>query len=184
MDTIWLIRHAEKPAGDIGGVDENGAADLESLTPKGWERAGAWAVYFEGKVPTPTAIYASPNAKLKDKQAGIDDGSHSKRPVQTITPYADAVHTSLDQRFLKGEETALAAAVTDVLAARHGDVVVCWQHEDLPAIATALGATGVPAKWDGARFDMIWKLTRTAADKPLVLEPQYPGLLAGDLTHA
>jgi hypothetical protein len=183
MDAIWLIRHAEKPTGDIVGDDENGATDPESLIPKGWERAGAWAVYLKGEVPAPTAIFASPDEKHKDKQAGVKDGSHSKRPVQTITPYADVVDVELDQRFLKGEETALAAAITKALAAQHGNVIVCWQHEAIPDIAKALGATNVPEKWDGARFDMIWKLTR-AASGSFDLAPLYPGLLAGDLTHA
>jgi hypothetical protein len=33
---IYLIRHAEKPKDGCKGVDENGAADDKSLSPRGW----------------------------------------------------------------------------------------------------------------------------------------------------
>ena len=57
---IYLIRHAEKPKDGCKGVDENGAADDKSLTPRGWRRAGAWAVYFgpNGQLPPPQHLYA------------------------------------------------------------------------------------------------------------------------------
>ena len=38
---ILLIRHAEKPDGQDGGVNVDGACDEKSLTVRGWQRAGA-----------------------------------------------------------------------------------------------------------------------------------------------
>ncbi len=40
--TIMLIRHAEKPGGDDGGVDQKGDADKHNLIVRGWQRAGAF----------------------------------------------------------------------------------------------------------------------------------------------
>jgi hypothetical protein len=41
--TVLLVQHAEKPLGDLPpfGVTEQGVVDTESLTPRGWQRAGA-----------------------------------------------------------------------------------------------------------------------------------------------
>ena len=63
--TIYMIRHAEKPNG-IGpaGIDESGNPDGESLTPRGWQRAGAWTELFapslaDSVLTTPTSLFAS-----------------------------------------------------------------------------------------------------------------------------
>src|SRR5262249_5826382 len=46
MPTILVIRHAEKPEGDDLGVDQKGNPTPESLIVRGWQRAGALAVFF------------------------------------------------------------------------------------------------------------------------------------------
>ena len=33
---IMIIRHAEKPAGEVAGVSINGSEDSEDLTVRGW----------------------------------------------------------------------------------------------------------------------------------------------------
>ncbi|MEA2814532.1 MAG: hypothetical protein QOI93_2229, partial [Rhodospirillaceae bacterium] len=61
--TILIIRHADKPEpGGDGGVDAVGVPDKNSLTPRGWQRAGIWAELFAPSVgqqrvlPEPSAI--------------------------------------------------------------------------------------------------------------------------------
>ena len=42
---ILVIRHAERPGAAFGeGITESGSLDEESLTVRGWQRAGALAV--------------------------------------------------------------------------------------------------------------------------------------------
>ena len=43
---VMLLRHAEKPLGDgpPRGVTIDGTPDLESLTPRGWQRGGGNAL--------------------------------------------------------------------------------------------------------------------------------------------
>ena len=45
---IIAIRHGEKPDDDgrIFGVDVNGRNDPHSLSPRGWQRAGALVGFF------------------------------------------------------------------------------------------------------------------------------------------
>jgi len=64
--TILIIRHAEKPepGGDIG-INSQGQPDKESLTPRGWQRAGAWVQLFappsgqNALLPQPNALFAA-----------------------------------------------------------------------------------------------------------------------------
>jgi hypothetical protein len=46
-DRIMFIRHAEKPRVDVAiRLEADGTADPESLTVRGWQRAGALARFF------------------------------------------------------------------------------------------------------------------------------------------
>lgn len=60
-------------------------------------------------------------------------------------------------------------------------VLICWDHERIPAIAAALPTapgTQIP-DWPDHRFDMIWSLTRQdTAEYEFSQLPQL--LLAGD----
>jgi hypothetical protein len=58
-------------------------------------------------------------------------------------------------------------------------VLICWRHGQIPAMATALGARDVPAKWPDERFDLIWRLDYSGAAAPKFrIVPQL--LLYGD----
>ncbi|MBI3446758.1 MAG: hypothetical protein HY055_15695 [Magnetospirillum sp.] len=178
--TIMIIRHAEKPYGDHQGVTPKGNDDKDSLIVTGWQRAGALASLFDARLPlaetvlpVPAALYASDPEKLPN-----GDGSHSKRPLQTITPLADKLGLEVNLSFAKGEEAQLAAT----LAGLSGHVLVAWQHESILAIATPLmgSSTGLPTAWPDNRFDVVWVFQRTALGKPFTFRQVCQNLLAGD----
>src|ERR1700741_2498800 len=106
---IMLIRHAERPTGD-GGVMQDGTANPEALTARGWQRANALVQLFvppdghftNPDLATPRTIFAS----------GIGHHSKSLRPQQTVTPLAAKLGLSINTNFLKGDESALAQAAT------------------------------------------------------------------------
>src|SRR5271155_4746794 len=86
--TILIIRHAEK-------LDKGES----ELFPDGVDRAGLLpkAIYPGGSLPTPQVIFAAAQS------------AHSNRSVQTITPLAQALHLSIDDRFSDNDYKALAA---------------------------------------------------------------------------
>ena len=180
--SILIIRHAEKPdaAGD-GGVNSLGQADPKSLTPRGWQRAGAWVQVFspalgrDSALPQPAAIFAS--APLKPLEKG-DDGSKSRRPLETVTPLAARLGVTVDLRFTKGQEAALAGTISQV----PGVVLVCWQHEDILAIAKALDPSpqGLPAAWPGSRFNVVFQFSQTDEILPWSFQQIVPVMLDGD----
>jgi hypothetical protein len=61
----------------------------------------------------------------------------------------------------------ITTAVTTALAAP-GTVLICWQHEDIPTIATTIASlsqlsvtptppsTWPPPTWPGSRYDLVW----------------------------
>ena len=85
-------------------------------------------------------------------------GSHSRRPLQTVTPLAAALALDPVTTHTKGEEHALVA---DALA-RPGTVLICWQHQDIPLIGNLIvgDRTTVPQSWPEDRYDLIWVFDR------------------------
>lgn len=170
-DQIVVIRHAQKPTRKPRrrGIREDGAADPESLSVRGWQHAGALAAVFVGPGPgagdpvvaRPDVIFAAGAGKKKATIGGrvVKVGSHSRRPIQTVTPLAAALDLTPVTAYTKGEERALVA---DALG-RAGVVLICWQHQDIPAIGNLIvgDATTVPQNWPEDRYDLIWVFDRT-----------------------
>ena len=156
LKRVMLIRHAEKPIDGIGGVDLSGRPDPESLTPLGWQRAGALARFFfprsgsnASPVSTPDAIFA----------AGVGPGSTSKRSIQTASPLAKLLSQNRSVPFItKYLKNDLESLVEDVLA-REGCVLLVWEHKLLASLVEKL-TSGVhrPSEWSETCFDRLWIL--------------------------
>jgi hypothetical protein len=182
---IMIIRHAEKPSSDDPdvppyGVSDIGDKDPESLTIRGWQRAGALTCFFDPEygqpqnshLAKPQFLYAS---KLKNPKHG------SLRPYETIIPLAEKLRLKINNNFTKGKEEKM---VEDALQ-KSGVVLICWQHENIPTstnggpgIAKYILDTGsynfsqvpqclllkdspdpikgAPDKWPDDRFDVVW----------------------------
>jgi len=172
---VMIIRHGEKPLVKRQvpfGLTFDGQEDWESLTIRGWQRAGALADLFrpargslqDPNLGVPDLIYASNpvNTGVDVPASGEDDdeGSKSKRPLQTITPLAAKLMIDPNLTFAKGEEKLLAE---DILT-RSGKVLVCWQHEKIHKIVehllrTASSTNLIPQVWPSDRFDIVWVFT-------------------------
>jgi hypothetical protein len=156
---IMIIRHAEKPdvdsKGKHHGVRPDGVKSEESLTVRGWQRAGAISLLF-GSVEVaqsrglsvPQHLYAS------DPEKAGKAGSNSLRPQQTLTPLAKRLELVISANWLTGQEAELCR---DALA-KPGTSLISWEHELIPAIAAAIPGGDIPQTrtWDDARFDLVW----------------------------
>jgi hypothetical protein len=157
---IMLIRHAEKPdeTGAVLGVDENGRANPHQLSVRGWQRAGALVRFFTLAAQSGPAGIETPSAIFACKPL---NGSCSVRPFSTIWPLAAALQIPVNHDISKNEEAALLNAVASV----SGAVLICWAHEPIPALVKGIAGElpGLPVKWPGKRFDLVWILDRTEA---------------------
>ena len=160
--TIFIIRHGEKPQ-DQGDVH---------LSPKGYQRAGALAALFDarhngGAYPALDALFAAANSE------------DSHRPVLTVKPLSAALGVEIDDRYADKDYGELAATLLEKGKYDGKVALICWHHGEIPALAGALEATGVPAKWPNERFDLVWRLDYAGTAAPeFQLLPQL--LLYGD----
>ncbi len=170
VSQIIFIRHAEEHGEP--GLTEQGVLDDQSLTVRGWQRAGALAVFFANGGAAgrrPDVVYAS----------CVAPGSESKRPGQTVGPLVALMNDQGGVRYVD----AFAKPRTDALAAdimtRTGTVLVCWEHSKIADCIAALpDASGTPGKWPSERYDLLWRLRRTDVGWTFEELPQL--LLAGD----
>ena len=153
---VMIVRHGEKPADNENqhpplGVDEDGRHDPRSLSPLGWQRAGALAPWFAratSPAATPAALFA----------AHHHGSSHRAR--QTLMPLAGFLKLPIQADLPVGEEQKLAEAVL----ACDGPVLIAWEHKALPRIPRLLAGPALqcPAEWPEERFDLVWVLDRDA----------------------
>jgi hypothetical protein len=169
---IYITRHGEKPddppaasAGQPGppsgppfGVDVDGNQNALSLLPRGWQRSGAFAVLFDPALGALRAGLRTPTA-LHSPSYGKPDKTQAHRRYQTIQGLAGRLGVPIQSPVPEGQESALVEAVS----ASGGEVVlICWEHDHLPALAQAiptLEANTIPTAWPGDRFDVIWTFT-------------------------
>lgn len=161
---ILIIRHAEKPADDAA----------TGLSPEGKKRAEALPELFKKTASRPDP-FPAPDFIIATKAS-----KHSNRPVETVTPLAEALGLEVDSRFANDDLTKLAEEVYTKPKYGGKTVLVCWHHGHIPELATVLGATGVPDRWRDAVFDRVWVVTfgGKGENTPLARRPQ--ALMPGD----
>jgi hypothetical protein len=177
--SISLIRHAEKQIGGVPpqGIDADGVPDPYSLTPRGWQRAGAIVGLYvprpggrgDPALPTPNHLFASE----------IGPHSQSRRPIETLQPLAERLGLPIGEPFLQDELDGLVQAIL----ASDGDVLVAWEHKRIPLIANRIVAdpATVPQTWPDDRYDLVWILEPSEAEPSVFQLRQVPQqLLAGD----
>ena len=175
---IMVIRHAEKPANEPPphGVTADGEREKESLTVRGWQRAGALVSFFapandsfqDPLIVRPQFIYASTPTRRNG----------SRRPIETITPLAEKLAIRINSNYPKLEpEKMLEEAF---LCA--GVVLICWQHELIPKIANRIlgNKTTSPQDWPEDRFDLVWVFDRDSTSDQYSFKQVPQSLLMGD----
>jgi len=151
---ILLIRHAEKPAKDSPpfGVTLKGERSKESLEVRGWQRAGALTHllappdgrFQHAALAKPQFLYASKPVKRRG----------SKRPLETIMPLAEKLRIEINAEYRRSEFESML----DEVFTHKGVVLICWQREYIPEIASYILNSDkiAPAEWPEDRFDMFW----------------------------
>ena len=177
---IMLLRHAEKPARDNApfGVTRKGQRSKEALTVRGWQRAGALANFFapanghlqHPSLATPHFLYASKPLLRKG----------SRRSLQTITPLSEKLAIKINSDFERSEFESMV----EHAFSRNGVVLICWQREYIPDIASLiLGKNNLaPSDWPEDRYDMIWVFDLDHSRSRYRFQQVSQELLAGDLT--
>jgi hypothetical protein len=194
-EQIYIVRHGEKPAdpppparhqpppvpGPPFGVDFEGNQDIHSLLPRGWQRSGALAVLFAPAAGRLRPGIQTPGA-LFSPSYGNPEKTQSHRTYETIYGLSQRSGVPINSPVQEGQEPDLAQTV---LRSHAAVVLICWEHQHIPALAAALPTvpgTQIPSPWPGDRFDIVWSFTAVTGSKPVQYAfSQIPQqLLAGD----
>lgn len=177
---IMLIRHAEKPAKDGApyGITAKGERSKESLEVRGWQRAGALANLLTSTngrpqhpaLAKPQFLFASRPLRRRG----------SRRPVETVTPLAQKLAVRINSGFQRAEVESMVEAA--VLC--KGVVLICWQREYIPEIASLILGNDrtAPATWPDDCYDIIWVFDLLPSRTKYSFKQVPQKLLAGDLT--
>ena len=175
---IMVIRHAEKPLRGAPpyGVTLEGKREKESLTVRGWQRAGALVGFFapantsfrDPALAAPQFLYASKPIR----------SNGSRRSLETITPLAEKLAIRINSNFSK---LAVEDMLEEVFTCA-GVVLICWQQEYIPRLANyILGSkTITPQDWPNDRFDVAWIFDREPASAQYSFQQVPQTLLMGD----
>jgi broad specificity phosphatase PhoE len=139
--TVFIIRHAEKPGDPATDSPEDGG----NLSTRGYERAAALAPYFIHTFGNPDALFATQESK------------HSNRPVETITPLAQALGLDIKADIADADYAALANKILSDNKYGGKVLLICWHHGNIPALTQSLGGQP-PAPWPGTIFDRVWQI--------------------------
>lgn len=191
---VYIIRHGEKPPdpspgaaphapppGPPFGVDLEGNQCPHSLIPQGWQRSGALTLLFDPTIGPPQAGLQAPGTLFSPSYGDLSK-TIEHRTHQTIQGLAGRLGLQINHPFQEGQESDLALSVVKNSS---GVVLICWEHDHIPALATAfpvIAKTEIPSTWPSDRFDVIWTFTLAPdAGQPLYVFGQVPQqLLVGD----
>ena len=183
---IYIIRHGEKPLEPDRpphGVEAAWSAPRQLTRPAGLaasRRIGRLVRSCGRRVPK-NSLLATPTVI-----AVPDYGHPSKhRTYQTVLPLCLKLSKQPTITVDVGKELHLA---TWLLKQVDQTILVCWEHNHIADITTALepfiSGGVVPGPWPSSRFDVVVALTTDASHPGSFLCTQVPQLLlAGDSTE-
>jgi broad specificity phosphatase PhoE len=177
-DKIMLIRHAERPDPEkkIRGVALDGHKEKESLSVRGWQRAGALVRFFApNDARFSHRALARPQILFACKAAPEDP---SLRPQHTLLPLANLLQVEFNRDYFESQERGLVRKVLEA----PGPALIAWKHETMHVIANEIlgDKTIAPQHWPYSRYDLVWTFDRRDEGWTFSQIPQL--LLPGDTT--
>jgi hypothetical protein len=103
--------------------------------------------------------------------------AHSDRPVETVTPLAQALHLPIDSSIANDDYATLAKSL---LSGKYAGkvVLIAWHHGTIPSLVTSLGAKPPVEKWPEEQFDRVWRIDYVDGKATIKDLPQH--LMPGD----
>jgi hypothetical protein len=167
---IILIRHAEKP-------DDDSAKDLNAA---GVARANALVDFFA----TNAVIAEKGEPQFIFAKYKKGSSAPTMRAVETVTPLARALGIAVDTDYGKKNMSDMTSSLLKDAAYDGKVVLICWDHDELPDLAQALGITAAPAKWKGGVYDRFWVADFDSEGSVTTFQDLPQHLMPGDSTQS
>ncbi len=141
---IILFRHAEKPDDD----------NNPHLSPEGVQRAERLVTFINSnpmltRFGAPVALFATKTTK----------DNNGQRTQETVAPLAKALKLEVKTPFTGNDYNKLAKLILRDPAYSGKTVLICWNHENIPQLAAALGVKPAPPKWKDKDYDRVYVIT-------------------------
>ena len=159
---IILIRHAEKPD----------SPDAVHLSKAGEKRAKNLVPFITSdaeltKYGLPVALFAT----------GTTKHGRGQRTQETITPLATELKLPVEAPYQSENYGVLAKMILANRQYEGKTVLICWNHEEIPQLAAALGVHPQPPKWKDNVYDRVYLISyhdgkATLQDLPQKLSPK------------
>lgn len=161
VETIVVVRHAEKPARGLG-----------QLTCQGLNRALALPSYFKKNFPHADYIFA-PNPAFRVQESRHDSQKYSYvRPLITIEPTAIALGLPVNTQIGYRQTGQL---VSELLQSKyhHATIYVAWEHLNIEKIAQLIlskfdNKAAIPL-WANDNYQMVYVFTIHWSKNPAVV---------------
>ncbi|KAH6885932.1 hypothetical protein B0T10DRAFT_563913 [Thelonectria olida] len=150
--TVYLIRHGEKPD-DGNGLSVQGEMRAECLR----NVFGSSSKYNIGHIMA---------------QAYKSSGKR-QRPYLTVLPLAGDLDLTVDTSCDRDDNDCVVDVVEGYDG--NGNILICWEHDELNNIAEALGADDVD-NYPDDRYDIIWTDPYPYSDITSETSENCPGL--------
>jgi hypothetical protein len=151
--TIFIVRHAEKPA------------QGDDLAPEGVARAQAYVKYFQEQVK-----YDGQPIQWNFLFSSVESPK-SNRPFLTLQPLAEAISLEISDQFKNKHFNDLVEEFrkNDGNKFNNANVLICWHHGEILDLALALGANATnlpksahwPKKWNHKAYGWLLKIYYT-----------------------
>jgi len=152
--SILLLRHGEEPE-DSRSLD---------LSVAGRERAEKLALFIPKQCGVPDFFFAA-----------APTGT-SVRSFLTMRPLAESIEARIDGSYKARDFGALASKLLADPAFFDKTIVVCWTHNELPALASSLNVSmrEFPETWGDKVFNLIFRLSYKERSRPKVKKIAQP----------
>ena len=150
---LVIIRHGEK------------LPKQDNLSCAGLNRSLKLINVLNKKIGIPDYIYVP--------SIGNGNNTTHARMFQTVTPFAANYSLSINSNFKEDDFEGILAD----LKHKEGTVLFVWEHENIPALAKALGIKGKNLNWKDSDFDSIWMITGKGKSRVLTIDKE--GIMPG-----
>lgn len=142
--TVYLIRHGEKPADGGDGLNAQGMQRAQCLRTV----FGNSSSYNIGKIiaeQPKSSITPSSCSPSNEIETNWTQGGKRARPRDTVLPLANDLGLTIDISCDRDDADCVDDLVKDYNKSGSGqNILICWEHDALTDIAEALGDQDAP----------------------------------------
>ncbi|KAE8443537.1 hypothetical protein EG329_001777 [Mollisiaceae sp. DMI_Dod_QoI] len=157
QSTVYLIRHGEKPADGSDGLSAQGVERAQCLRTVFGSSSSYDIEYIIAEQPKSSQCHSTPPT-LSMYEGNIlmnsyELGGARTRPLETVQPLANDLGLSVDTSCDRDDQKCVAKLVDKYSGG--GNILICWEHDNLSDIVKALGDKKPPDYPDDS-FNIIW----------------------------